>query len=216
MEEPVILRPRLIVGLGNPGSRYAGTRHNAGFQVIERILARLATPVRLESWGEVEFGQVIVAGHEVVLVRPQSYMNVSGPAVVPFLAARGVAADELLVVHDCLDLPVGRIRLRPAGGSGGQHGVESLIAALGSEAFPRLRVGIGHPENADVVEYVLSDWSAAEQPVMAKVMEMAAEAALFAVEAGIAAAMNRYNGWSALGEPPRNPNPEETPAREDL
>jgi len=207
MEEPVILRPRLIVGLGNPGSRYAGTRHNVGFQVIDRILARLATPVRLERCGEVEFGQVTVAGREVVLARPQSFMNASGPAVVRFLAARGTAVDELLVVHDCLDLPVGRIRLRPAGGSGGQHGIESLIAALGSKTFPRLRVGIGHPEDADVVEYVLSGWSVAEQPLIAKVIEMAAEAALFAVEAGIAAAMNRYNGWSALGEPPQEPEP---------
>lgn len=207
IEESAILRPRVIVGLGNPGSRYAGTRHNAGFQVIDRILARCEPAVRLVRQGECEVGQGRIAGREVILAKPQTFMNASGPAVVSVIAACGAELGELLVVHDCLDLPVGRIRLRPAGGSGGQRGMESVIAALGTQAFARLRIGIGRVGEVDAVEHVLSGWSAAEQPLIEKTIEVAAEAALFAVEAGIAAAMNRYNGWRAPGEPPADPKP---------
>lgn len=202
-----LVRPRIIVGLGNPGERYAETRHNAGFQVVDRVLAMLNKPGRREHRFDSQIVYVSVGGRELVFAKPQTFMNVSGPAVARIIAAAEAVSQELLVVYDCLDLPAGRIRIRERGSSGGHRGVESVILALGGSDFPRLRVGIGRDRDVKVVDYVLSGWTADEEPVMEKTIEAAAAAVLLAVQADVPMAMNRYNGWTAQEIPPGNQKP---------
>ncbi len=191
------LQPKVIVGLGNPGEEYAGTRHNAGFLVLDRILEKLNKPSRREHRYDSEIIRVSFGGRQLILVKPLTFMNLSGTAVAKGRAAWDVVPEEILVVYDCLDLPAGKIRLREDGGSGGHRGMESMIQELGSQKFPRLRVGIGRQDGKPVVDYVLSGWSEEEQPYMEQAVDAAADAVLLAVRSGMAAAMNRYNGWSA-------------------
>jgi PTH1 family peptidyl-tRNA hydrolase len=189
--------PKLIVGLGNPGDAYTDTRHNTGFAVVDRVLERLKQPTPWRVQNDAAVAPVAVAGRPIWLAKPRTYMNASGPAVHGLLIAAEARPDELLVVYDCLDLPLGRLRLRPGGGSGGHRGIASIIDALGSNAFPRLRLGIGRQPNMPVVEYVLSGWSEGEKQVIDRAIGAAADAVLLAVQTGVAKAMNRYNRWSA-------------------
>ncbi len=192
--------PRLVVGLGNPGERYAGTRHNAGFLVVDRLLEKLR---RAEAKPEHKYNCHIHtlrhAGRPLVLAKPLTFMNLSGEAVARL--ARGVEASpaEILVVADFLDLPLGRLRLRANGGAGGHRGVASVIAELGTDAFPRLWVGVGHPgaRGEAVVDHVLSEWTPEERILASRALDAAAEAVLMAVRNGVAATMNRWNCWQA-------------------
>lgn len=189
----------VIVGLGNPGRRYRGTRHNVGRDVVERLAAGLG--VRLEEDGWALTARARVGAASAVLAIPETYMNVSGQAVRDLLHRRRRRAGDLLVIHDDLDLPPGQLRLRPGNGPGGHNGIRSIIEAVGTTQFPRLRVGIGRPPaGVDPTEFVLERFTSPERPVIDAAIARAAEAALAVVSDGLPAAMNRYNIRPASGK----------------
>jgi len=183
---------KLIVGLGNPGPHYAQNRHNVGYQCIARLAERHSLPS-----GRVMFKAFMTSGHiagvKTVLARPLTFMNLSGQAVRPLLRWYRIALDDLLVIYDDLDLPLGKIRLRQQGGSGGHKGMRSITEVLGTEAFPRLRVGIGRPVHGEPPDYVLSDFTADEWIAMDGALDQAVVAVETFIAAGIRAAMNRHN-----------------------
>ncbi len=182
----------LIVGLGNPGRRYRGTRHNLGHEVVQILAARLG--VRLDEDGWSRIARARVDGTTIVLAIPDTYMNVSGQAVKDLLRRRRRRPGDLLVVHDDLDLPLGHIRLRPGNGAGGHNGIRSIIAELGTGMFPRLRIGVGRPPaGADPAEFVLERPAPDERPVLDGMVARAADAVLTTAAEGLPAAMNRYN-----------------------
>jgi len=184
----------LIVGLGNPGRRYARHRHNIGFRCLDRLAARHGLAFdRVQHRALLALGSI--ADRAVVLAKPQTFMNESGRAVAPLVHAYQVPLERLLVVYDDLDLPPGTIRLRPEGGSGGHRGMRSIIEALGSQDFPRLRVGIGRPPGRmDPADYVLQDPSPEEEELFDQVCDRVAEAIHCWLTEGITLAMSRYNG----------------------
>ncbi|MCU0502755.1 MAG: aminoacyl-tRNA hydrolase [Anaerolineae bacterium] len=188
---------KMIVGLGNPGPEYARSRHNVGFQVLDLFAARHRLRFdKAQKRARVTQGPVKLAGWSgrVLLAKPITYMNASGEAVGPLAKFYKVPSVDILVVFDDLDLPVGRLRLRPDGGSSGQKGVKSIIQALGTEAFSRLRVGIGRPPGQmDPADYVLQPFSAAQEEEMAFVRMKAADAIEAWLALGIDAAMNQFN-----------------------
>ncbi len=189
METP----PYLLIGLGNPGREYRENRHNVGFMVIDRLCVRLNVPMnRLQSNALV--GSARHAGRRLILAKPQTFMNLSGSAAKGLVRFYKVPLENVLVIHDDLDLPFGVLRLRPGGGSGGHKGVASVIESLRSQAFPRLRVGIGRPPgNMDPADYVLQDFPEEAMFDLSALLERAADAALAFVSEGIGAAMNRFN-----------------------
>lgn len=183
----------LIVGLGNPGARYVRNRHNVG----SRCLRRLAAAHGLEFGRQKERARIAlgtIAGRRVVLALPQTYMNESGRSVAPLARFYHVASERLLVVYDDLDLPVGAVRLRPEGGDGGHKGMRSVIQHLGSQAFPRLRIGIGRPPgHTDPADYVLQDFSAEEERAIEEALARAVAAIEVWLTEGIEEAMARFN-----------------------
>ena len=186
----------LIVGLGNPGQQYAANRHNVGFRCLERLGAAhgLAFDKR-QKRARVALGTI--HGQRVALVKPQTFMNESGRAVVPLARFYKVPSERLLVVYDDLDLPLGVVRLRPDGGSGGHKGMRSIIEHLGKRDFPRLRIGIGRPPGRmDPAAYVLRDFSADEEALLEETLERAVAAIAVWLTEGVEAAMNRYNRGS--------------------
>jgi len=190
----------LVVGLGNPGGRYQRNRHNVGFMVVERLAERHGARLR-RSWRvHAELAEIRLGGERVWLCRPRTYMNRSGLAVAALMRRTGARVGDLVVVLDDVDLPPGRIRVRRRGGAGGHRGLVSVIEALGSEEFTRVRVGIGRPPpGGDLVDYVLSDFGPEERPVMKAAVERAAEAVETIVRDGVEAAMNRYNAEPVSG-----------------
>mgnify|MGYP003886866835 CR=1 FL=1 len=182
----------LIVGLGNPGSRYVANRHNVGFRCVERLAVAHGLSFKRRKQARVALGTIYE--RRVILVKPQTFMNESGRAVAPLVHFYRLPLERLLLVYDDLDLPLGTIRLRPAGGSGGHRGVRSVIEHLGSQDFPRLRIGISRPpEGVDPADYVLQDFAADEEPIVDVVLERAVAAIETWIREGIEAAMNRYN-----------------------
>jgi PTH1 family peptidyl-tRNA hydrolase len=198
--EPKDHQIRLVVGLGNPGGEYAGNRHNVGAWTVNRLARRHG--IELASAGRASLGVGQIAGREVAVARPRTFVNESGPAVWALIKRLKIDdAAELLVVHDELDLPSGKIRLRPHGGSGGYKGLKSIIDAVHSDRFPRLRIGIGRPvvngeptwEPEHVANYVLSDPPPDERQVLDDAVARAIEAIELAIEQGVEAAMQKYN-----------------------
>lgn len=184
---------KLLAGLGNPGLRYARTRHNAGFMVVDRV----ARVVRASSWRR-RFGARICEAPGLIVIKPQTYMNLSGDSLWAVSVALGVPASDLLVILDDMDLEVGRIRIRQKGGSAGHKGMQSIIDRLATNEIPRIRVGIGRPApGADPVQYVLERPVGRERELFLEAMSIAAEAAVFGAAQGIEAAMNRYNASPA-------------------
>ena len=183
----------LIAGLGNPGPRYTANRHNVGFRSVERLAAALdLTFDKRQKRACVALGTF--HGQRVMLAKPQTFMNESGLAVVPLARFYRVSPERLFVIYDDLDLPLGTVRLRPEGGSGGHKGMRSIIAHLGAQHFPRLRVGIGRPPGRmDPAAYVLQDFSADEDLLLEETLERAVGAVETWLGEGIEAAMNRYN-----------------------
>jgi len=183
----------LVAGLGNPGPRYDGTRHNVGFRVVDRLAQRFSIPMQERKfpahWGEGRIGS-----RKVVLVKPMTYMNRSGEAVGPILRYYRLPPEALLVVHDDLDLPLGRIRIARRGGTGGHRGVASIIQALGGGEFARLKLGIGRPRHREPVEtFVLDGFYSDELEAAEEMVDRAAAAAVAVLEEGLEAAMNRFN-----------------------
>lgn len=188
----------LIVGLGNPGEAYQSTRHNIGWQVVEHAARRWGAPLKSEGW--VRFGVTKVQSVDVMLVEPLAWMNQTGPVVHHVLQACGETPDELLVVHDDLDLPLGRLRFRSGGGTGGHRGLHSLVEVLQTDQFMRLKVGIGRPpDGIDPAVYVLSSYGPEEQLRHKAVVNLAVDALECVVTHGLPAAMNLFNGRLANG-----------------
>lgn len=164
----------LIVGLGNPGAEYAETRHNAGFRFLERLASRERVSLRVEPRFSGEVAKVCLGSREVWLLAPQTYMNLSGDAVLKLARYYKIAPSEILVVHDELDLPPGVVRLKQGGGAGGHNGLSDIIAKLGAADFLRLRLGIGRPANgAQVVSFVLNRAPQAEQALIDEAIDAA-------------------------------------------
>ena len=186
--------PFLIVGLGNPGRKYELNRHNVGFMVLNHLSIKLG-----ESFGKVEtkalISKTIYKGERVILVKPQTYMNNSGMSVSSLARFYQVPLDNLLVAYDDVDLPLGILRLRPSGGSAGQKGMQSIIERLGTDQFPRLRIGTGRPPGRmDAADYVLQDFPAQETDLLNETLDRAVEAVLIFIQDGLDKAMNLYNG----------------------
>jgi len=192
---------KLIVGLGNPGFLYARNRHNVGFMSIGHL--GKVQRIRFDKkQGQARTGMGIITGHRVVLARPQTFMNASGESVSALVRKLNVKPSDLIVIHDDLDLPVGKIRLRFGGSSGGHKGIESIIARIGTRDFYRVRVGIGRPDKvADtpaekeeaVVSYVLSDFTGEEKKLIEKALPAISEAVACLLTEGIETAMNKFN-----------------------
>jgi len=184
----------LIVGLGNPGREYRETRHNVGFMLLDRLTVTLNTRfTRLQSKALVASANYLE--RKIILAKPQTFMNLSGQSVQGLMHFYKLPLENLLIAHDDLDLPVGAIRIRPDGGSAGQKGMTSTIDRLGTDEFPRLRLGIGRPPGQmEAPDYVLQDFSKADLTIISETLNRAVEAALTWVTDGLDAAMNKYNG----------------------
>jgi PTH1 family peptidyl-tRNA hydrolase len=191
----------LIIGLGNPGREYRETRHNVGFMLLDRLAARLRVRfTRLQSRALMASASYAVQkdGAEesrIILAKPQTFMNLSGQSVQGLIHFYKVPLTNLLVAHDDLDLPPGTIRIRPDGGSAGQKGMKSILERLGTDVFPRLRLGIGHPPGQmQAPDYVLQEFSKSERVLISETLDRAAEAVLTFVGEDLDTAMNKYNG----------------------
>jgi PTH1 family peptidyl-tRNA hydrolase len=192
---------KLIIGLGNPGRPYAHNRHNVGFTCVNHFARTHG--IRLDKGqGTARVGTGEIAGGKVVLARPQTFMNRSGESVSRLVKRFNISPSDLLVIHDDLDLPLGKVRIRQDGSSGGHKGIESIISSLGSQDFLRLRVGIGRPNpaqdstevsEADIVAYVLSDFTPEQKQIIAGVIPRVSEAIYSILTEGLSAAMNKYN-----------------------
>jgi len=184
----------LIVGLGNPGREYRLTRHNIGFMCLDHLANRLGTAfARVESRALV--AKTAYQSNRLVLAKPQTYMNLSGQAVSALARFYKVPLEHLLIAYDDVDLPLGTLRLRPGGGSAGQKGMQSIIERLGSQDFPRLRLGIGRPPGRmDAASYVLQDFESGEADLLDATLERAGDAILTIVTDDLVTAMNRFNG----------------------
>jgi peptidyl-tRNA hydrolase, PTH1 family len=191
---PPALKPQLIVGLGNPGPKYDGTRHNIGFVVLDGLAKAwgisLVEHKKFQGW----FGEGMAGGQKIRLLKPSTYMNNSGQAMRSVLDWYKIPPEAVLVVYDDMDLPVGRLRLRLSGSAGGQNGMKSAIAHLGTQNFPRLRVGIGSKtEGRDAISHVLGSFTPGEKPLVNEVVDLSIGAVETAIREGVEMAMNRYN-----------------------
>ena len=184
---------KVIVGLGNPGPRYSNTRHNVGFRCIDLISRQWKIDVK-ERRAKVVLGRGRHLEREVVLAKPRTFMNNSGEGVAYLIARFGVKPSDILVIYDEMDLPVGRIRIRPGGSPAGHNGIRSIINELRTQDFPRIRVGIGHPEmRGGQVSHVLNGFTDEEAPAIADVVQRVAGAVDCLLEENITVAMNRFN-----------------------
>ena len=192
---------KLIIGLGNPGKAYAHNRHNIGFRCINYLARLHSIPVKKHQCRS-QVGTGKIAGVEVLLAKPKTFVNLSGEAVERLMRKYNIAIEDLLVIYDDLDLPLGKLRLRAGGSAGGHKGINSIISALGNEDFPRIKVGIGRPTTEDgtaitdedvIVGYVLSDFTPKEEAAIKPAIDAVAEAIHCILTEGIVAAMNKFN-----------------------
>jgi PTH1 family peptidyl-tRNA hydrolase len=185
----------LVVGLGNPGKEYENTRHNAGFRALDILAEKLSCRVdKLKYQGL--YGQTTYRGKKLLLLKPQTYMNLSGRSVLQLSAFFRVPPKNIIVLFDDISLPPGRLRVRGEGSAGGHNGIKSIIQELGSQEFPRVKIGVGakpHPD-FDLADWVLSHFTAQENQALQPALERAAEAALAIIDHGIYETANRYNG----------------------
>jgi PTH1 family peptidyl-tRNA hydrolase len=195
---------KVIAGLGNPGPRYKNTRHNAGFAAVERVAERLNAEFAREKYHAI-LAEARWKDHRFLLMKPMTYMNLSGESVARAVRYNNVDLCDLLVVVDDVNLEVGRLRLRPAGSAGGHNGLKSIIDHLGTNEFPRLRIGVGESKGAVLRDHVLSTFAPDEKPVAENAGVRAAEAVLCFIEFGIDRAMNEFNtGADRNGAPAGN------------
>lgn len=188
---------KLIAGLGNPGESYANTPHNVGFDVVDVLAKRLEAGWKNSSGFHARVARTAYAGETLMLVKPQTFMNLSGTSVIPLLRYYGGDPADLTVVLDDADLPLGRLRIRASGSSGGHRGLASVIETLGTEAFSRVRLGVGREERGGLVGHVLGKFDEARLNVVRATVEAASEAVLCLIAHGLNESMNRYNGWCA-------------------
>lgn len=185
-------RIRLLVGLGNPGKDYRHTRHNAGFLAVDRIAETFAIAMDRRRF-DVIMGRGLVAGRDLILAKPQSYMNRSGPPVLRLAAYFKILCEEMLVVHDDIDLAFGRIKIKEKGGHGGHNGLRSLMDAFGGGDFARVRIGIGRSDAFTVTDHVLGRFGPAEVKALDQIVGKAGDAIVTILDKGIQEAMNRFN-----------------------
>lgn len=185
---------KLIAGLGNPGRDYAGTRHNIGFGVITRISDKYNIPLTSKEHKAV-CGKGMVGGEKVILAQPQTFMNLSGESIRSIVDYYKIDPEDIIIAFDDISLEVGQIRIRRKGSAGGHNGIKNIIAHLGTNEFPRVKVGVGaKPEGGDLVRHVLGRFSREEEKVIGEVLDCAVEAVEMIVSDDVDAAMNRYNG----------------------
>jgi PTH1 family peptidyl-tRNA hydrolase len=184
----------LVVGLGNPGPRYAATRHNIGARVVERVAERLDTRLRKVRFLPIEAGEATVDGERVLLARPQTFMNVSGPPVASLAKRRGIDADHVVACHDEIDLALGALKVKRGGSTAGHRGLDSLAGALRSLDFHRVRLGVGRPPGRrDPADHVLDSFTRTEREDVEVLIDDGADAVLTLVRRGLAAAQDRHN-----------------------
>jgi len=196
----------LIAGLGNPGVEYAGTRHNIGFMLVERLAARGKAAWKLEKKFKARLAWLEVAGQKIILCQPQTFMNASGEAIGALGRFYQLPVERMLIVVDDADLPLGQIRLKPEGSSGGHHGLESVEQQLATRQYPRLRLGIGRRAGDDrqITDYVLGRFTAGEREIVEEALARASQQVECWRTAGIKEAMNQFNG--AVTAPPKKGN----------
>lgn len=182
---------KLVVGLGNPGERYESTRHNIGFMVVRQLAATAGVSLKRQGYQGL-YGVGRVAGAEATLLLPQTFMNLSGASVGPACKSLGVTPGDLIVVHDDIDLPYGRLRIRVGGGHGGHNGIRSIAGVIGAD-FCRIKVGVGRPAAGDVADYVLGGFSPAERKRLPDLLTDAVTALETILTRGTAVAMNAFN-----------------------
>lgn len=183
---------KLIVGLGNPGAQYERTRHNVGWMAVEAFARKFRIDITRHEKNAMT-GSGRAAGGSVMVAKPLTYMNLSGDAVRLLVNAYLDSADDLIVVYDDIDLPLGRLRIRPSGSAGTHNGMRSIVQELGHERFPRLRIGIGQASGGALRDYVLDEFAADEQPVVDRAIERAVDALLLFVRGDLKRAMNNFN-----------------------
>lgn len=181
----------LVAGLGNPGTKYAKTRHNIGFLVIEEIARR--TGLRLKKEEDFRISKGSIGETEVILIEPLTFMNLSGIAVKKAISRFCLTPEKLIVIHDDIDMETGKLRIRKKGSSGGHRGVESIISYIGSKEFVRVKIGIGREKGVPVEEYVLSKFREEEIPLIRAAVSRAADSVLSIISEGVDKAMNKFN-----------------------
>ena len=191
---------KVIAGLGNPGAQYANTPHSIGFEVADAIAREIGAEWRASASFKGELATGMFAGQKVLLLKPMTYMNLSGDSVAPVVRYHNATPADLLVISDDIDLPVGRIRVRVGGSAGGHNGLKSIIERVGTPAFTRLRVGVGRDthDRSEVIGHVLGKFDPATRAVMDQVVPAAVKAAAAIISTTPQAAMNAWNGWSAV------------------
>jgi len=183
---------KLIVGLGNPGPEYEKTRHNAGWHVVDAFARKFRIAVTKHEKNALT-GSGRVAGGAITVAKPLTFMNLSGDAVRLLVNAYIESTSDMIVVYDDIDLPLGKLRIRPSGSAGTHNGMRSIVAELGTEAFPRLRVGIGAQEQGRLRDYVLDEFAAEEQPVIDRAIERSVDALVLFARGDLKRAMNEFN-----------------------
>lgn len=191
---------KVIAGLGNPGAQYVSTPHSVGFEAVDALAAAAGVAWEEKRQYRCLMARVVIAGQPTILVKPQTYMNLSGESVAPVIKYHNATADDLLVVQDDIDLPVGRLRLRKGGSCGGHNGVRNIIERLGTNAFARLKIGVGK-DRENVVAHVLGKFDPATRQTMDLAVAEAAKAAAEFVRSGPDRAMNLYNAFDAAARP---------------
>jgi PTH1 family peptidyl-tRNA hydrolase len=189
---------KLVVGLGNPGKAYNRARHNLGFMCLN-YFAQSYNLSFSQRRAHCQIAQGEIEDIPVILAKPLTYVNNSGKAVKALIKEWKIPLQDIIIIHDDLDLPLGRIRIRAKGSAGGHKGIQSIIASLGSQAFVRIKVGIGHPQEGDVISFVLSPFSPEEEEMVKSAIELAGQALLCLLKEGVVTAMNKYN--RRLGKP---------------
>ncbi|APF24275.1 MULTISPECIES: aminoacyl-tRNA hydrolase [Clostridium] len=185
----------LIVGLGNPGSQYEDTRHNIGFKVVDNIAKEYNIEINRQKFKGV-CGEGFINGEKVILLKPTTYMNLSGESIREVVDFYKLSNDDVLVIYDDISLDVGRLRIREKGSAGGHNGIKSIIAHLGTDIFPRIKVGVGQP-NVDLVNYVLGKFTKEEMEVLNESIDASTKAAKEIISNDVKTAMNIYNGFKA-------------------
>ena len=187
---------KVIVGLGNPGAQYENTPHSIGFEAVDAIAAAMGATWQDKKQFSCLMARGTFAGQQIILAKPQTFMNLSGNSVAPLVKYNNATAADLLVIQDDIDLPVGRMRIRKTGSCGGHNGIRNIISTLGTTAFTRLKLGVGK-DKSDVVAHVLGKFDPATRKTMDVVVAEAVHAAELILTQGPDKAMNTYNGWSA-------------------
>lgn len=185
----------LIVGLGNPGAQYENTRHNIGFKVIDNIAKEYNIEINRQKFKGI-YGEGFINGEKVILLKPTTYMNLSGESIREVVDFYKLTNEDLVVIYDDISLDVGRLRLREKGSAGGHNGVKSIIAHLGTDVFPRIKVGVGQPD-VDLVNYVLGKFSDKEMEVLSESIDASTKAVGEMIKDDVKTAMNKFNGFKS-------------------